>query len=414
MLDRFFRMGLGFVLSILIARHYGPEEWGMLSYVLASATLFGIVATGGMEEIILRDLSQANHPQAVADIQKTTFILRLIYGGIAFFALVLFIALTQGTDLLLWMAIIYGALFIFQASEIWEYRLRIEGQVSVVAKTHMVTSILSNVLKGICLVWSLPLTYLTAAMSSEYLANLGALASYKARHWRQWVGQFDSAYAKKLLASSFLVMLSGFLMACQARSEFYLVDYFLGIEAVGIYAAAFKCMELFDILVVIFSMTLVPELAKRESADLQAFASRIYLLGFLFFGAMLIPFAVIYVLFPWLFGAQYEAGQALLPWLAMKPLFLILGSIRSIFLVLEGRFRYVPVCASVGFIASLGFGSFLIPEFGLVGAAMTGVISLCISNLVMDAIFQRRNLRWMADAFGQWPYIAHTFRRLWH
>ena len=84
MLDRFVRMGLGFAVSILIARYYGPEQWGMLSYVLASATLFGSVATAGGEDIILKDLSQARSPQEQADIQKTACILRLIFGALAY------------------------------------------------------------------------------------------------------------------------------------------------------------------------------------------------------------------------------------------------------------------------------------------------------------------------------------------
>ena len=413
-IDRFVRMGIGFLVSILIARHYGPAQWGMLSYLLASATLFAALATAGSEEIILKDLSQANSPQAVANIQKTTFILRLFFGSLAYLALVALIGFSQGIGLTFYMALIYGVLFIFQASEIWEYRLRIEHQVPVIAYVHIVTSILSSLVKVACVLFSWPLIYVTSSMSGEYAGNMGLLARYRSRHWSQWVGDFDPAYAKKLLKSSLLMMVSVTLVAAQVRCEYYLVDHFLGIESVGIYAAAFKCMELFDILIVIFSMTLVPELAKRQMTDLPILASRTYLIGFILFITMLIPIAVLYGLFPWIYGAKYQAAQALIPWLAMRPLLVILGSIRSIFLVLEGRLRYVPVCALVGLTCSLTAGWFLIPIFGLVGAAMAGLVSLLVSNFVMDIFFQPQNIARMRGAFSQWSYVLEKARQVLH
>jgi O-antigen/teichoic acid export membrane protein len=52
------------------------------------------------------------------------------------------------------------------------------------------------------------------------------------------------------------------------------------------------------------------------------------------------------------------------------------------FLVIEGKVRYVPVCAFVGLLTSLGLGWFLIPSYGLLGAAISGLGSLFISNFV--------------------------------
>jgi hypothetical protein len=412
LLDRVVRMGLGFAISILMARYYGPTQWGMLSYLLASATLFAAVATAGSEDIILRDLSQTHSPQRIANIQKTVFVLRIFFGTLAYLSLVALIGFTQGIGLAFYMSLVYGLLFIFQASEIWEYRLRIEHRISVIAGTHILTSVISSIAKVACVLFGWPLIYVTASMSAEYAGNMGLLANYKRRHWSEWIGQFDRAYATKLLSSSLLVMVSVTLVACQVRIEYYLIDHFLGIESVGIYAAAFKCMELFEILVVIFSMTLVPELAKRDVAELPTLASRTYLLGFLFFGAMLVPIFILYLLFPWLFGVKYEAAQALIPWLAFRPLLIILGSIRSIFLVMEGRLRYVPICAFVGLVSSLGTGWFLIPELGLLGAAISGLISLLVSNFVMDLFFQPQNTRSMRKAFSQWPYVLEKGRQV--
>jgi O-antigen/teichoic acid export membrane protein len=165
-------------------------------------------------------------------------------------------------------------------------------------------------------------------------------------------------------------------------------------------------MELVDVLVLVFTMTLVPELSKRHHLELPTLANRTYLLGFLFYVVMLLPIGLIYVIFPWVYGPKYQAAQVLIPWLAFRPLFIILGAIRGIFLVMEGHLHYVPICALVGLVSTVIAGSFLIPVLGLEGAAISGLIGLAISNFVMDIFFQRQNIVRMFTAYRQWPYAV--------
>jgi O-antigen/teichoic acid export membrane protein len=405
-LDRTIRLVMGFVVSIFVARHYGPSEWGALSYVMASAILFGSIASAGSENLILRDLAKKDSEQGRADIQKTALALRLGFGTIAYLSLLILVATTQGFSLPFYLALVYGLIFIFQASEIWEYRLRIEHHLPLVAKTHICSSLLSNTLKIVTLLMGWPLIAIAVAMSTEYAGSLIILARYRARHWSTWVGKFQAEYARTLIKASSLVMLSSFLIALQSRSEFYLINHFLGLEAVGLYAAAFKSIELVDVLILIFTMILVPELSKRHHLELPILASRTYLLGFLFYMVMLLPIALLYFIFPWIYGAKFNAAQMLIPWLALRPLFIILGTIRGIFLVMEDRLRYVPICAAVGLASTVIAGSFLIPVLGLEGAAVSGLIGLAISNFVMDIFFQPKNISRMVSSFRQWPYAV--------
>jgi len=406
-LDRTIRLAIGFVVSIFVARHYGPGEWGALSYVMASAILFGSIASAGSENLIVRDLTKCDSEQGRADIQKTALVLRLGFGTIAYLALLIIVGATQGFGLPFYLALVYGLIFIFQASEIWEYRLRIEQRLPMVAKTHVFSSFLSSALKIIAILLGWPLICIAGAMASEYASSLGILARYRARHWSAWVGKFQAEYARELLKGSLMVMFSSFLIACQSRSEFYLINHYLGLESVGLYAAAFKCMEVVDVLVLVFTMTLVPELSKRHRLELPTLANRTYLLGFFFFIAMLLPIAMIYILFPWVYGPKYQEAQVLIPWLALRPLFIILGAIRGIFLVMEGRLHYVPICAAVGLFTTLTVGSLLIPIWGLQGAAISGLIGLAISNFVMDIFFQPQNIVRMFTSYRQWPYAVN-------
>ena len=411
-LDRLIRLGFGLVVSIFVARHYGPSEWGALSFVLTSAILFGSIASAGSEGLIVRDLAKSDMEQERANIQKTALVLRLIFGTVAYILLLILVAVTQGFSLPFYLASVYGLIFIFQVSEIWEYRLRIEHHIPFVAKTHVCSSFLSNSLKIITLLLGWPLIAIAVAMTAEYITNLAVLLRYRAKHWSAWIGKFQAEYAHTLLKGSLLVMLSGFLTAMQSRSEFYLINHFLGLEAVGLYAAAFNCIDLVVVLVLVFTMTLLPELSKRHSQDLPILATRTYLLSFFFYILMLLPITLIYFLFPWIYGSQFDAAQDLIPWLAFRPLFIILGAVRGIFLVIEGRLQYVPICAAVGLFSTVMTGSFLIPALGLEGAAVSGLIGLVISNFVIDIIFQRQNITRMLTSYRQWPYAVNRLSEI--
>ena len=403
--DRIIRLGLGFAVGILVARHYGPSDWGALNYVLASAILFGPIASAGSENLILRDLAQSKSEQERADIQKTAIILRFVFGFLAYVGLVTLVLITQGVGLPFYLATVYGLVFIFQVSDIWEYRLRIGGHLPVVAGMHIVTGLCSSALKLLTIALAWPLLAIAFFMSGEYAANWGFLARYRLRNWAGLTGKFQSEYARKLLLSSSMVMLSGFLVACQSRSEYYLIAHYMDLESLGLYSAALKFMEVIDVLLLVLTMALVPELAKRDHVELPVLAKRTYLLGLIFFVCALLLMALIYAMFPWIYGQKYLPAQELIPWLAVRPLFVALGAIRGIFLVMEGRLRYVPVCAAVGLLTTIASSSFLIPIWGLKGAAISGLIGLVISNFVVDIFFKPQNIIFVFTCYRQFPYV---------
>ena len=65
-------MGLGFLVGILIARHYGPKGYGALSYVVSLGALFGGFDSLGFDELLPRDLAAEDQGVSRPTIQKTS------------------------------------------------------------------------------------------------------------------------------------------------------------------------------------------------------------------------------------------------------------------------------------------------------------------------------------------------------
>ena len=92
-LDRFFRMAVGFLVGVVIARHYGPVANGELAYVVATAAILGSLGSLGLDEIGPRDFAAGDLKISRADIERTAVILRLLSGGVAYFVFLAFIFL---------------------------------------------------------------------------------------------------------------------------------------------------------------------------------------------------------------------------------------------------------------------------------------------------------------------------------
>jgi len=74
-------MGAGLLIGIWIARHLGPEVFGLFNYAVAIVALFTTIATLGLNNIVIRDLVRS--PENNNATLGTAFILQVTGGIIA-------------------------------------------------------------------------------------------------------------------------------------------------------------------------------------------------------------------------------------------------------------------------------------------------------------------------------------------
>ncbi|MEI2379824.1 oligosaccharide flippase family protein, partial [Priestia megaterium] len=60
LVDRVFRMGMGMIVGIQVARFLGPSDFGSISYAQALVSLFLTLVTLGLDAIVVRDISKDN------------------------------------------------------------------------------------------------------------------------------------------------------------------------------------------------------------------------------------------------------------------------------------------------------------------------------------------------------------------
>lgn len=396
-------MGIGFGVGIVLARVYGPEGFGSLSYVIALASIIGSFASLGFDDLLPRDLAAEDRNVQRLDAEKTAMILRLGAELLAYLGLLIFMGVTQGKGPLFWITAVYGSYFLFQATDVVEFGRRVEGHFREIARLRCLASLVAGGLKLAAAWLDLPLLAIAFAMIAEYLfASLYYLARIKRdRRWSR--ADWNPDYAKSLLQRGTFLVISGLFATLQSRIDSLLIEHFLGLESVGQYAAALRMVELFDAFGIVLSILLIPEFGRRKGVELERYARSAYLAGILLFGVALPGLYLLWLIFPFVYGAAYTEGQSLMPWLFPRPFLYLLGMIRMGLLLTEQQYGRLPLYAGCSVvITALGFGP-LTERYEIEGAAMAGTLGLLVSGFGLDLLIYPKNLRRLLLSLGAFP-----------
>lgn len=99
-----------------------------------------------------------------------------------------------------------------------------------------------------------------------------------------------------------------------------------------------------------------------------------------------------------------------MPYLFIRPLFILMGFLRTGLAVAEGRYAALPLYALCGCMLSALLGWIWIPLHGLTGAAIASMASLLVSNLAVDLLLYRRHLRWIVTCPMEIPGLLKRCR----
>src|SRR5437899_1899217 len=114
LLNQIVRVGSLAAITIALSRHLGPQRFGSLAVGLALVRVFAVVASFGLDSIIIHHL--IDRQEQGAAIVRDAFWLKL---GIAFLSYLAMLGLLftfeRGDTLVLWIAVLAGGGLLFQA-----------------------------------------------------------------------------------------------------------------------------------------------------------------------------------------------------------------------------------------------------------------------------------------------------------
>jgi O-antigen/teichoic acid export membrane protein len=195
---------------------------------------------------------------------------------------------------------------------------------------------------------------------------------------------------REMLAYGLPVYSSRALLFVSQRLDTYMIFVLAGTVALGQYTIAVTLAEQIWILPLSISQIMMPNigrLALREAAHTTAtvvrYASILIVLGALAF-LLVIPW-----LLPFLYGPDYAA--AILPFLLLLPGTAAIGlyGIVEPFFQSRGRPRLPLIITFIGVVINLTLNVFLIPVYGMAGAALASSVAYGVQLIIMYYVFVR-------------------------
>ncbi len=194
-----------------------------------------------------------------------------------------------------------------------------------------------------------------------------------------------------------------FLMSIYMRSDTTLIERLASKEEAGIYAAAYRQLDVSNMFAILFAGILLPLFGKMLS-ERQAVApivklSANLLLPFSFLGAIIAWAAgagIMHLLYP---GAHAYDGRVFAWVMSCLPAYSLMY-IYSTLLTANGALMLLNIQAGAAAALNLGLNAFVVPRFGAEGAAVVACItqwSIAISTLYFSAKRNalHTNFRWI-------------------
>lgn len=385
--EQILRMAAGLLVGIWVARYLGPEQFGVFSYAIAFVAIFGSIAKLGLDSIVVRDL--VNEPHKRDLYLGTAFWLKLV-GALVTFIIVAFTTLFASNDYTtnLYIFIIASGI-IFQSFEVIDFYFQSKVLSKFVSLSKMVQLLLSSLLKiyfvltGADLFW-----FVMVSLIDQFTLAMTFYIAYKYQKLGNFYRHFDWITAKKLLKNSWPLIFSGLVVMIYMRIDQIMIKEMLGTREVGIYSAAVRLSEAWYFIPMVITSSLFPAIVSGKKVSKELYYTRLQrLYTFMVWTAIAIALPITFLsdwLVMLLYGEEYVGAGKVLMIQTWAGVFVFLGVASSSWLTSENLQMVAFYRTFAGAIINIVLNLFLIPVYGIVGAAIATLVSYMFAGFLFD------------------------------
>jgi len=380
----------GILVGVLVARFLGKEQFGIISYALSVLSIFTVFSTLGLDGIVVREL--ITEKKKKYDIIGTTFWLRFIGSFLVVLASTYYSFIRDPSDRT-WIVFLVSIAVVFQSFSVIDFYFQSEVKGKFNAITQIVTLIISAIVKLVLIYLEAPLSWFASMVMLEaILTAINQLVFYKQNQQEVSQWKFSLSEAKRLLSHSWPIIISAFMqMIYQQADKILIARYLQDMGMVGQYSAATRISEASFFIPVALSAALFPGIINnRENKPLQLKRlTQIYSL--MIWSALFISIGG-YLLGDWVIGFLYKDGFPLAPeifkihiWITIPVFF---GTAWGSWLLALNKQKLITIYQVLVLIFILALEMYMIPKYGIKGAAYSVVFSYLLSLLAIIFVYK--------------------------
>ncbi len=410
------------ITAIAIPNYLGDAQTGILNYPLALISFFAAASALGTDSLVTRQLLL--HPQQHHTILGSAFRLRLLAGLAAIpliylaYLLISHFAPEPPAAPLNYVTIV-SFMCVAQSVNIIDCYFQSIAKGKYIMYVQVGANLLSALVKLTLILCNAPLVaFIWMLLGDAVLLSVGYLYVYRAQHHNPFHWKFDLTVAKDLLKHAWPLALSSVFVTLYMKIDQLMVDAFWGKASLGVYTTVVTLSEGWYFFPMALVAALFPALmhARRDDpARYQKRLQQLYELMVLISGsiALIITFAAptIYQLL-YYNRPEFHSGAPALAIHIWAGVFVFLGTASGQYLIAENLTRISFLRTAVGAVANILLNLWLLPRYGMNGAALATLLAYFISTFSILLIPKTRQHGFsMLKALILWNTLSTLARK---
>lgn len=393
----------GLLVGIFVARYLGPEQYGLMSYVMSYVALFQVLASFGMDQIEIRE--EAKTPEEKNKIIGTAFVLKISFALITMLLVAITAWIFEADSFTKWMIILYSASMIANSFGVIRNYFTSLVWNEYIVKTEITRTFIGAGIKiGLLLLHAPLVWFIAATLFDTILIAGGYFVSYRSKidSIKKWA--FDREQARYLIKQSFPLLLSGAAVVVYNKISEVMLGNMLDKTAVGYYSVASRFVEICIFIPTIISQTITPILVKYHESNINLYnqQTKIYC-STITWCSIMIAIIITFTSAPlikYTFGTEYMASIPVLQVLSFKAIGAALMQSSGQMIIIEGLQKYAVLRNGVACFVCIIGNLILIPILGVVGAALSGVLAFITAGYLAHIIIPVYKKFFLIQTYG--------------
>lgn len=388
--DNVIKMAVSFIMSIFIARSFGPSKFGQINYVLALISILQVFVIFGSDSIILKDLGLNLCPEGI--IIKTVEMLRTGFAFITYVIgfLIFYFFLDRS---LVNLYIILGLELFCYIFHVYKNWFQIKSLNKYVVLASQASFIFITIAKIIFLFFFESLwIYACFLLLSLIIEDFVLIKCFRKCKNKANKG-FDFLYAKQLLKASIPLLLNGFAIVIYMQVDKIMIGKMLTSTEVGVYSVAVTISEIAYFFPMVIRNAFYPKVveSKKNEQDYTKVIEKIGQFNVLIclLWALLCTFVMPFLISR-IYGDKYAAAGRIVQIHSWAGLFVGIGIASSDYVILEGKQKFLLNATSSAAILNVLLNYVLIKSMGMNGAAFATLLSQAFSCYFFYALLKEK------------------------
>lgn len=376
------------ITAVAIPNYLSDVQNGILNYPLVLVSFFAAASGLGTDSFVVRQLLV--HPQQHQTIMGSAFWLRLCAGFLAIpliyitYGLLSRFAPQPPAAPLQYVAIV-SLLCVSQSLNIIDSYFQSIAKGKYIMYVQVGANLLSAAMKLTLIIVGAPLTaFVWMLLMDGVLLALGNWYVYRSQNLNPFNWKFDSSVALNLLKNAWPLALSAIFVSLYMKIDQLMLDASWGEAALGVYSTVVALSEGWYFFPMALVAALFPAImharrdnSKRYRKRLQQLYELMVLISVSI--ALIVTFAAPYI-YKLLYNPEFHAGATTLSIHIWAGVFVFLGTASGQYLIAENLTKISFLRTAIGAVANILLNLWLIPPYGMNGAAIATLLAYFIST----------------------------------